>query len=442
MTIQFWRLSEASDDNLGLACTADGLLLGRTPLIERRGEHFIVRAQHDIERLFGRAYADASEVERIMSGLGTVATALNANDRCLACIAAVHLRIPDLPDLSARDRMEGEDTLIKYARGEEPDSEWDPTKHPRTGTAPNPGWFASTDGESHESPPVRTTANEDPNRRTDAPPAFHDDWVHLRPGPKRIDELADFVEWIANARPEDEQAIRAESKRYFCDVGDQSSCNALNAHLTALLKPGITRENRQRLLDRMDVYTRVDPAEAVRVRDWTTAGALAIGGVPPAAAGGRAGTEAATAESEAAAARATGSVINSPAQAWKAGWAARGQYFDKLLRDGSLPPGFRTIDNFTAGVATSIKSIDLNAATYQIPGQLAYRLNQYVDKLSSYNGGSFANKVVLESEIEERVLSLAVPKGSMTEEQRVVIEAVRSRARALGRPVEISITEF
>jgi hypothetical protein len=106
------------------------------------------------------------------------------------------------------------------------------------------------------------------------------------------------------------------------------------------------------------------------------------------------------------------------------------------------PPGFRTIDNFTGGVATSIKSIDLNAATYQIPGQLAYRLNQYVDKVSSYNGGSFANKVVLDSEIAERVLSLAVPKGSITEEQRAVIEAVRSRARALGRPVEISITEF
>ena len=29
MMHQFWRLSEAGADNLGLACTADGLLLGR-----------------------------------------------------------------------------------------------------------------------------------------------------------------------------------------------------------------------------------------------------------------------------------------------------------------------------------------------------------------------------------------------------------------------------
>jgi hypothetical protein len=271
MTIQFWRLSAAGESNLGLACTADGLLLGRTPLIARCDERFVVRERHEIERLFSRAFGDASAVERIMSGLGLVARALDAKDQCLACIAAVHLRIPDLPDFFARDRMEAEDALIKYARGEEPDPEWDPAKHPRTGAPPNPGWFAPTDGEGNESSSVRTAENDDPNQRTDAPPDPHDDWVHLRPGPKRIDELADFVEWIANAKPEDEQAIRAEIKRYFCDVGDRGTCDALNAHLTALLKPGITRDDRQRILDLMDVYTRADPAEWAHVRDWGTA---------------------------------------------------------------------------------------------------------------------------------------------------------------------------
>jgi hypothetical protein len=46
-------------------------------------------------------------------GLVTVTAALNANDPGLARIAAVHLRIPDLPDQAARDRLEAEDTLIK-----------------------------------------------------------------------------------------------------------------------------------------------------------------------------------------------------------------------------------------------------------------------------------------------------------------------------------------
>jgi hypothetical protein len=30
MVYQFWRLSEAGPDNLGLACTDDGLLLGQS----------------------------------------------------------------------------------------------------------------------------------------------------------------------------------------------------------------------------------------------------------------------------------------------------------------------------------------------------------------------------------------------------------------------------
>jgi hypothetical protein len=35
MIYPFWRLSEDTPDNLGLACTDHGLLLGQTLLIER-----------------------------------------------------------------------------------------------------------------------------------------------------------------------------------------------------------------------------------------------------------------------------------------------------------------------------------------------------------------------------------------------------------------------
>jgi hypothetical protein len=116
MTYQFWRLSEAGPDNLGLACTDDGLLLGRTPLIERRDGRSVVRERDEIERLLKRAYAGEPAVDRLMPRLATVASALNANDQCLARIAAVHLKIPDLPNQAARDALEAEDSLIKYAR--------------------------------------------------------------------------------------------------------------------------------------------------------------------------------------------------------------------------------------------------------------------------------------------------------------------------------------
>ncbi len=52
-------------------------------------------------------------VDRLLPGLATVTAALNANDPGLARIAAVHLRIPDLLDHAARDRLEAEDILIK-----------------------------------------------------------------------------------------------------------------------------------------------------------------------------------------------------------------------------------------------------------------------------------------------------------------------------------------
>ncbi|MGA8495138.1 MAG: hypothetical protein WB764_06640 [Xanthobacteraceae bacterium] len=119
MLPKVWRLSENSgDDNLGLACTEQGLVLGRTALIERRDGRFVVRERNELEHLLSRAYRMKLNVDRLMPGFATVAAALNANDQALARIAAVHLRVPDLPDQAARDEMESADILIKYARNE------------------------------------------------------------------------------------------------------------------------------------------------------------------------------------------------------------------------------------------------------------------------------------------------------------------------------------
>jgi hypothetical protein len=146
MVSRVWRLSESSrDDNLGLACTEQGLVLGRTLLIEWRDGRFVVRERSELECLFSLAYGRTVSAQRLMAGLATVASALNADDQALARIAAVHLRIPDLPDQAARDVMEAADVLIKYAR-DEGSGDWNAALHPRTGTPPNPGWFAPTGG--------------------------------------------------------------------------------------------------------------------------------------------------------------------------------------------------------------------------------------------------------------------------------------------------------
>jgi hypothetical protein len=223
-----WRLSEPGPDNLGLACTDDGLILGRTPLIERRRGRFVVRGRNEIERLLKEAFPHRSVVDRLMPGLATVAFALNANDACLARIAAVHLKIPDLPSFSARQGMEIEDRVIKSA-------DWNPDLHPRTGTPPNPGWFAPTGGSDGDAP-IQIAQNDDAVLHSDASSIANDDRVRLPLG-KRIDELGDFLEWLANATLADEKAIRAEIKRYYYDVGDTVGGNALNAALSDALEP-------------------------------------------------------------------------------------------------------------------------------------------------------------------------------------------------------------
>jgi hypothetical protein len=417
MLYHLWRLSEGGENNLGLAFTSDRLVLGRTLLIERRDNRFTVRERGEIALLLCKAYKADIVVDRLMSGLAVVASALNSNDPCLARIAAVHLRVPDLADQTAKNSLEATDALIKS-------DAWDPALHPRTGTPPNPGWFAPAGGEGSDSASVRTAQNDDPNRRVDASPAPADNWVRLPSGPKRIDELADFVEWLANATSADEQTIRAEIKRYFYDAGDQGSAAALNSALSVVLRPGISQQDRQQILDSLDVYTRADPKEYAATRDWTTGAAILAGTLPPGAAG------------EAAAA---GAVTDTASQAWKLGWAARGNYFSEVL-GANLPSNFPVIDTWLNGVATSIKSIDLNAATYQDAPRLTHRLNNYIDSMATYDGGELGDLIIAPTDIQNRVLSLAIPKGNVTAAQQGALDSASLRGRAFG--VELKVTEF
>jgi hypothetical protein len=339
--------------------------------------------------------------------------------------------------------MEAMDAFIKYARDEGGgDSNWNPALHPRTGTPPNPGWFAPTGG-SDDSSHVRVSQNDDPTRRSDATPASNDSWVRLRPGPKRIDELADFIEWIANATPQDAPAIRAEIDRYFKNVGWESAANDLKNMLAVLIRPSITNKDRQSYLNRLDLYTRVDPAEYLRIFGIVAGIAAGIGRTPPA------GREPATVHATTSEPTATvgtraaeTEAADAPSEVWGYGWAKRGWELDKRFRKGTLPPLFRTIDDFEDGVATSYKSIDLNAATYKSGARLTYRVNQYVDKLSDFDGARLLNKTIVPGQTKERVLSLIIPRNAITEEQRVAIEAALVRAKMKDNPVDVIVTEY
>jgi hypothetical protein len=105
-----------------------------------------------------------------------------------------------------------------------------------------------------------------------------------------------------------------------------------------------------------------------------------------------------------------------------------------------LPANFPLIDSWIDGIATSIKSIDLNAATYQDASRLTYRLNNYIDQLSLYDGIETDTLIIGPTDIQGRVLSLAIPKGSITTVQQRALDAASFRAKAFG--VEIRVTEF
>jgi hypothetical protein len=413
---QVWKLSEPGEHNLGLACTDRGLLLGRTPLVELQDGRFVVRDRREIECLLRRAYAAEPPLDRFMRGLANVAAALNADDQCLAHIAAVHLQVPDLPDRASRDGMEALDRIIKYARDEGTD--WNPALHPRTGAPPNPGWFAPTGGSADNSTATRTAQNERSDRASDALPSAGDDWVRLRPA-KRIDELADFAEWLANAKPEDEQAIRAQIKRYFADVGWQAAANDLNNKLSIVLRPGVTAATRQRVLDSIDVYTRVDPAEYVGTRDFLDTVVLAGAGL-----------------------LGTGAAAGGPSPAWELGWAKRGQFINAKFGDPAFPDNYPVIDKIPDGIATSVKSIDLNAPTYQNDISLANRLLEYVEKARDFDGTNWGGTDVKADQITGRAIQLIIPKGSMTAAQQAVIDRIRTWAKQSNKPVDIIITEF
>jgi hypothetical protein len=117
------------------------------------------------------------------------------------------------------------------------------------------------------------------SRATDATAGPAERRAQLPPG-ERIDELGDFLEWLANAQPDDEKAIRAEIKRYYDDVGDTVGGNVLNAALSDVLEPGVTLKIRQEILDGIAPYANRDPAEVAQARNLAVGGILLFSGKP------------------------------------------------------------------------------------------------------------------------------------------------------------------
>lgn len=117
----------------------------------------------------------------------------------------------------------------------------------------------------------------------------------------------------------------------------------------------------------------------------------------------------------------------------------------KLIEDDlgqNLPETFKTIDKYddVTGEVTSIKSLDLDAKTYQTPSKLRARLNRYVDELDNFIGhgqeGVIIGNLPGGLPINSKSLELAIPRSATGEQLNIINEVIESAA---NKGIELKI---
>jgi hypothetical protein len=454
MTIVLDRMFKLANDasGLGLACTSDGLTLAGVPLLRNRTGQLEARPWPEVRHLMGQAYSVELEDTSLCRGLQVVAAALNTGDLALAMTASVLLKLPELDWNGAVRIARADDSLRKYNFNPDQPRDWR-------------GWWTIDDNDDPRNPMWPAPVDPSPKPLPDpqeAPHALPKDWVHLTPGLERNDELADLAEWVANAKPSDAATIQQEISRYFDgpDEKDPAAANAFRSALTDALNPGTKPEDRQKILQGLDFFTFADRGErtfgiAFSFEMLITAlaeadsgsdsgesaelGEFAMGGARSLRADAEIASLEAKAEAQVAQASAAGAEADLSFVWSIRGWATRGNIVEKL-RGATLPHNFPVIDKFLDGVATSIKSLDLNAAVYQDTSRLTYRINNYVDKVAAFDGARWGKKWILAGETTSRELDLVIPKSAVASSQHRAIEAAIERAKSRG--VNLIVTRF
>ncbi len=108
-----------------------------------------------------------------------------------------------------------------------------------------------------------------------------------------------------------------------------------------------------------------------------------------------------------------------------------------------MAPRFPTIDRAVAdagNVATeidTIKSIDVTAKSYQVPGALHALILGYATKLAQFRYATSLKQTVIATETTKRSLHIALEPGAGSAEQLAEIERATVDARAQGVAVAL-----
>lgn len=102
---------------------------------------------------------------------------------------------------------------------------------------------------------------------------------------------------------------------------------------------------------------------------------------------------------------------------------------------GGSPEAFRYvrgIDNLVKGVAISIKSLDINAKSYQNLNRLMSTISGYVQQLANYNGGQIPGRILTKKDIVSRVLHIVIPRGKLSSAQDQALRYLQEQAAREG----------
>ncbi len=161
----------------GVSCDAQGVFIGDVPLLRDAGAEsgnacWTIRPLAKLNEELTVLYQLPVDVTAKAGALALIANAFNRGDLALAAIAVVQMQFPNPPPLAKRVETDEEIKRRAYElyRSGLLKAGWDPAKHPRTGTPPNPGWFAPAANGSEA--PVPAAMGDKPWKKPDLPGGF------------------------------------------------------------------------------------------------------------------------------------------------------------------------------------------------------------------------------------------------------------------------------
>ena len=96
------------------------------------------------------------------------------------------------------------------------------------------------------------------------------------------------------------------------------------------------------------------------------------------------------------------------------------------------------IDRFAHGTATSIKSLDLGARTYQDVRKLFSTVKGYIGKVSRFRSASWNTVEISAEQVKVRALELVVPSAGNAAQQRTLQQLIEY-ARSVGVQMKVIV---